>query len=242
MKLQKRSLYLQARDEILKIINNEVTFLEKLPSEQELSERLGVSRNTIREAVKALESEGYVIARHGVGTFVIRDANSIRTNIANLESSTRIITCHGYKPGTHSISTAVIPAVGRPAKELMLPETAGIFYLERVRTANGRPVVYVEDYIAHESGMEHKYLEGRHESLLDFLISFGHTVSFSVCNISAVISSDLVMDKLMLPKPAALLQLSQIHHTTTGKPILYSDSYYDCSVFEFSVIRKASGA
>jgi DNA-binding GntR family transcriptional regulator len=49
------------------------------------------------------------------------------------------------------------------------------------------------------------------------------------------------MDKLALHQPTALLQLSQTHHTITGLPVLYSDSYFVCSAFEFSVIRKAVG-
>jgi len=240
MKLYKRSLYLQARDQILDIINSESEFMAKLPSEQELADRLDVSRNTIREAIKVLESEGYVIARHGIGTFVIRDKDNIRTNIANLDSSTKIIACHGYKPGTHSVSTAVTPATDRAARELKLKEDDRIFYIERVRTADGKPVVYVEDYIPYSDGMEKKYLHEYHESLLAFLNSFNYGVSFAVCNISATISNEIVMDKLALTQPTALLQLSQTHHTAIGRPVLYSDSYYVCSAFEFSVIRKAT--
>ncbi|WP_158896043.1 FadR/GntR family transcriptional regulator [Amycolatopsis anabasis] len=45
---------------------------EKLPSERELAERLGVSRVTLREAIRALADAGYVESRRGRygGTFV----------------------------------------------------------------------------------------------------------------------------------------------------------------------------
>ena len=43
---------------------------EQLPSEKELSVKLGISRSTLREALLNLEQEGIVIRRHGVGTFV----------------------------------------------------------------------------------------------------------------------------------------------------------------------------
>lgn len=43
---------------------------DKLPTETELSETLGVSRITIREAVKLLCSEGALEIRRGIGTFV----------------------------------------------------------------------------------------------------------------------------------------------------------------------------
>jgi len=43
---------------------------DKLPSEVELAKFFGVSRATLREAMRILEEEGYVIRKHGIGTFV----------------------------------------------------------------------------------------------------------------------------------------------------------------------------
>ncbi len=46
--------------------------LERLPGEMSLSEKLGVSRATIREAIRILEYEGITRTLHGSGTFVIK--------------------------------------------------------------------------------------------------------------------------------------------------------------------------
>ena len=43
---------------------------DKLPNEYELSESLGVSRNTVREALKVLASRNIVMIRQGAGTFI----------------------------------------------------------------------------------------------------------------------------------------------------------------------------
>lgn len=43
---------------------------DRLPPERELAEKLGVSRNSLREAIRALEVLGVVEVRHGDGTFV----------------------------------------------------------------------------------------------------------------------------------------------------------------------------
>lgn len=45
----------------------------RLPTEQELTEALGVSRTVVREAVAALRAEGLIETRQGVGAFVARD-------------------------------------------------------------------------------------------------------------------------------------------------------------------------
>ncbi len=46
---------------------------QKLPGENALSERLRVSRNTLREAIKVLASRGILEVYRGKGTFVARD-------------------------------------------------------------------------------------------------------------------------------------------------------------------------
>jgi GntR family transcriptional repressor for pyruvate dehydrogenase complex len=43
---------------------------DKLPSERELAESLGVSRNSVREAIRALEALDVIEVRHGDGTFI----------------------------------------------------------------------------------------------------------------------------------------------------------------------------
>ncbi|RWJ60454.1 MAG: phosphonate metabolism transcriptional regulator PhnF [Mesorhizobium sp.] len=45
----------------------------RLPGDFVLAERFGVNRHTVRNAIKALESEGALRVQHGVGTFVAED-------------------------------------------------------------------------------------------------------------------------------------------------------------------------
>ena len=49
---------------------------EKLPNEVELSQRLGVSRATLREALRALTTQGVLEVRRGKGTFVSEQAGA----------------------------------------------------------------------------------------------------------------------------------------------------------------------
>ncbi|MCA0987304.1 GntR family transcriptional regulator [Guptibacillus algicola] len=239
MKLATRSLYLQARDMIFDLINDNLEPMDKIPSEQKLSKELGVSRNTIREAIRTLEQEGFLFSRQGVGTFVIGSKNSLKTNISTLESSTNIIKAHGYNPGTVNVHSSVQSVSPEMKKTLSLNEDEEkIFYIERVRTANNDPVVYVEDYVPYRLGMENEYQEIYYESLLDFLENFDLNVSFSVCSIKAVISDDKIASKLELKEQCALLLLKQTHYSNTGQPVLYSDSYYLSDNFEFNAIRK----
>ncbi|NWD25697.1 FadR family transcriptional regulator [Pseudomonas yamanorum] len=63
--------------------------LTKLPAERRFAEELGVARITLREALKILESEGYLEVRRGVsgGTFIVAEPRLIEINIAQLNRS-----------------------------------------------------------------------------------------------------------------------------------------------------------
>ncbi len=59
---------------------------ERLLSEPELARQLGVSRATLREAMRTFEGQGLIRRRQGVGTFVVDHPNVIDTGLEVLES------------------------------------------------------------------------------------------------------------------------------------------------------------
>lgn len=68
---KRKKLYEEIVDQIIALIQvKQLQAGDKLPSERELSEELGVSRTVLREAIKALEERELVEVRHGSGTFV----------------------------------------------------------------------------------------------------------------------------------------------------------------------------
>jgi len=69
--LRQASLTMRIRDEIVRFLGDRrLKPNDRLPSERELANLLGVSRPSVREAVRALESEGRLVVRHGQGVFV----------------------------------------------------------------------------------------------------------------------------------------------------------------------------
>lgn len=214
--------------------------MSQLPSEQKLASQLGVSRNTVREALKTLENEGLVISRHGVGTFVTRynGSENIRYNIATLDSTTKIITDHGYIPGTKSIYYDVRMISNNNISKIFGSDTpVKILYIERVRTANKNPIIFVEDYIPYRDGMLEEYSKMKNDSLFSFINKY-NTVSFANCSIHTMISDERLMEKLELDEPKSLLLLQQIHYSSRGIPVFYSDSYFLTDKLEFNLIRR----
>jgi GntR family transcriptional repressor for pyruvate dehydrogenase complex len=75
------------------IASGEISPGNRLPTEQQLAERFGVSRNVVREAIAQLRADGVVEARQGIGAFVLapEQRSAIRIdgealkNIENME-------------------------------------------------------------------------------------------------------------------------------------------------------------
>ena len=72
---------------------------DRLPTEPKLAKELGVSRATLREALKQLESEGAISRVHGLGTFVATTEPSITLDISVPRSVSRLIKSLGLMSG-----------------------------------------------------------------------------------------------------------------------------------------------
>ena len=71
-KVDKQLLAVQVEDELLQyIIKEPVEIGQKIPNEYRLAELFGVSRSTVREAVKSLATRGILEVRRGSGTYVV---------------------------------------------------------------------------------------------------------------------------------------------------------------------------
>lgn len=236
--INNKTLSAQVKNVLIDMIKD-MEFMSKLPSEQKLAEQFGVSRNTVHEALKALEYQGLVIFRRGTGTFVTKYSSSenIRYNISTLDSTTKIISEHGYTPGTKELKFEIKVAPTTVSKKLGSNEPLKVLYIERVRTADGKPIIYVEDYIRYTDGMLEDFEKNLDMALLKFLEAY-NPISFSNCSIHSVISNRKLMDKLSLTEEKALLLLEQIHYSSKGDPIFYSDSFFLTGEIEFNLIRR----
>ena len=77
--MEKKNLSQKTAERLYNMIAVEKTLVpgDKLPNEVELSQMLGVSRTTLREALRALASQGLLEARRGRGTFVSQGAAQV---------------------------------------------------------------------------------------------------------------------------------------------------------------------
>ena len=117
----------------------------RLPSEPKLAEELGVSRATVRDALRSLEQEGLVRRVHGSGTYVAhpRVPNSLDMNFG----VTAAIRQGGCAPASSKRDTGSKPVPSSEAQRLGLDPGEDVLVIDRVRTADDRPVVASRDVL-----------------------------------------------------------------------------------------------
>lgn len=211
----------------------------QLPTENELVEMLNVSRTVVREALRALEVDGLITRRHGVGTFVRKQP--ILKNLSFNFGITEMIESAGLKPGTSHIAIRTEEAGDEMAEQLNVPPGSPLVTIERVRTADGQPVVFSLDTVA-ESRLQGVDLDPKRllgESIYNLLqLEFGQVIEYGVARILPATAPDDVADKLGLPRGATVLYIVQTDYSPTDEPLLYSREYHLPDAFDFVIWRR----
>lgn len=108
-----------------------------LPTERDISARHGVSRNTVRQALNALESLGNVYRVQGAGTFV---ASQVISKSLTLTSFTEDMHARELRPESQLLNADRVPAGARVAERLGLAPQDEVFRIARLRLADGAPM------------------------------------------------------------------------------------------------------
>lgn len=127
------------------IINNENIVGEMLPPEPDLCKRFGVSRITIRNAVRLLSENGYVSVRQGIGTKIIY--NSVRQDFNGITSVTETFRRQGYDVKTENLVINTITASARLVNDFQITVGSSLLRIQRVQVANGKPVAIMINYL-----------------------------------------------------------------------------------------------
>ena len=211
----------------------------QLPTEAELCQLLGVSRTVVREALRVLEEDGLVARRHGVGTFV-RD-HPILKNLNFNFGITEMIESAGLNPGTSYFAIRPEAADQEKAEQLRVPVGTALITVERVRTADGRLVVYSLDTFT-ESLIRRADIDPqllRSQSIYDMLqSSLGQVIEYGIARLIPVTAPDFVAEKLELPPNSLTLYIVQTDYSPDDEPLVYSQEYHLPDAFDFIVWRR----
>ena len=237
MTVRRPTLVDQVRQSLVELITtDEVQVGDRLPNEQELSEKFSVSRGTIREASRALIDAGYLSRRHGTGTFVLRRPNRHAMDL-NL-SYTSMIQDAGYTASARVIrQTRELPDK-ETREHLQLEEDDEVILVERIRFADDRPVVYSLDSVPVRI-IPSSHLGQVGPSIFEFLEGIKRGARNGRARILPVLATAVESEHLMVPVGVPLLFIDEVDYDGLGSPVLVSREWHTSDVFEMWVNRRA---
>jgi GntR family transcriptional regulator len=212
---------------------------EQLPSEPDLARRLGVSRATLREAMRTFETQGLIRRQQGVGTFVLRPAHILDSGLEVLESIETLAERIGLKVSLGDFKIFTRPANQEEGEALGVETGVEVTHISRVILAEGRPVAYLIDILPPDVLAPVDLESNFSGSVLDLLIQRGDPqLVSSHCEIGAVAASSEIARALNIQRGDALLRFVSRLYSVEGRAIDYSFSYFLPGYFRFHVIRE----
>jgi GntR family transcriptional regulator len=214
----------------------------KLLSEPELALQLGVSRATLREAMRAFEEQGLIRRRQGVGTFVVRHQQIIDTGVEVLESIESIAARMGLQVSMGMLNIEHLDADPEQAGMFARPVGTPLVRLTRVINAEERPVAYLIDMLPVEILPDNGLKEGFTGSVLDWLLKRGTPqLDHSKTEIQAVAAPSDIARALQIQRGDVLLKFTAKLYTAGGNLVDHSSSYHLPGYFRFHVVRRVKG-
>jgi len=212
---------------------------EKLPPEPELASMLKVSRNSLREAVIALQNSGLLVRRRGIGTFVTAEHLLLDVGIERLTGIAEFIGEQGHA----SASTLKRFEFGiRDRKALLrldLDPRHELLLIETIKHSDANPVAVCMDYLPVDAMRRRPTPEDFIDSIFEELQRhFGIDIRFADCTIHAVAAERMQAEYLGLRVGTPLLLLDQVHFDASGNRVLYSKSYFPSEKLIFRMIRR----
>jgi GntR family transcriptional regulator len=214
---------------------------EKLPSEPALAKILGVSRATLREAMRTFETEGLIRRKQGVGTFVVHPLQVIDTGLEVLESIETMAKRIGLHVSMGELNWEKRLATDAEAENLHISAEDSVIMLTRVIHVGNRPVAYLVDILPDNVFSENDLKDSFKGSVLDLLIQRGEpALANSRCDIQAIAANNQVARALGIQRGDVLTKFESVLLSTTGKVVDYSLSYFLPGTFRFHVVRKVA--
>lgn len=214
-------VYRQIRD----VLINEIEALYKpgdlLPPENELAERFGVNRHTLRRAVDELVAEGFVERHHGKGVFILEPA--INYAIGTKTRFTELLESLGHTTASRVLRKQLIPARSGVASRLQILEGDPVIFIETLREVENKPFCIISHFLPasvcpdimddYEKGSLHEFLK-KHCDI---------ELKRSESLISAVLPEANDAGLLNMSKNAPVLRVKSVNlDIKSGKPVEYA--------------------
>ncbi|MBD5785837.1 GntR family transcriptional regulator [Cellulosimicrobium terreum] len=213
--------YLAVRAYLADLVAGELEVGDAVPSERSLTEKFGVSRMTVRQAIDALVNEGVLERSQGRGTFVAPPRTDFEMRLTTFGEEARR---RGMEPGSEVLETEVAPAPSSVAEALDRDDGSAMHHVVRLRSADGRPMSVEEAWIPLDLAPD-LLDDGVPESLYGELRRRGLAPTWGEDTITA--SDATTQEQKLLEMRGSRAVMRTVRRTFSDEgPLMYSRSAY----------------
>ena len=225
-------MYIKIHNQIKRDVENHVYKVgDRIPAERQLAVKFGVSRMTLRQAIKTLEEEGILERRLGSGTYVA--SQKVQEKMSVIMSFTEITQANGQIPSSKLISYQI----GKPSlsekERLNLNPDSEVLRMERIRFADETPICYEVVTIPYHL-VENLSKDDISTHLYETLNKNGYRIGRVTEHISAAVANENDARLLNAKKGEALITRRQVTELSNGQPFEYTRARYVAERFEFT--------
>ncbi len=225
-------MYIKIHNQIKRDVENHVYKVgDRIPAERQLAVKFGVSRMTLRQAIKTLEEEGILERRLGSGTYVA--SQKVQEKMSGIMSFTEITQANGQIPSSKLISYQI----GKPSlsekERLNLNPDSEVLRMERIRFADETPICYEVVTIPYHL-VENLSKDDISTHLYETLNKNGYRIGRVTEHISAAVANENDARLLNAKKGEALITRRQVTELSNGQPFEYTRARYVAERFEFT--------
>ena len=203
-----------------------------LPKEVDLANQLGISRNTVRQAINRMVINGILVRKKGVGTTVAQQR--ISTRLDSWYSFSDEMTTQGVAFTNLDIRASLDHADNHLADLFKIAPGRELVRLERLRGRDGAPVVYFISWFHPRLNLTPN--EDFSRQLYQIIEERSSTVPHeSQENITAVEADDSMAEKLKIGAGKPVLFRERRVHDAGGRPFEYNLGYYRADKFTYSI-------
>ena len=199
----------------------------KLDSELDLAEHLGISRPTMRAAIKQLVDKGLLIRKRGIGTTVapkpVRRAVALTSLYDDLKES-------GREPETRVLALEETLCAPEIAEQLGLGPAAPVLRFDRLRVAGSDPIALMHNVVP-VGLLEIEKVDLERTGLYDLFRRSGIAPHVATQRVGARKANDVEAELLEMEPGDPVLTMVRTAYDTAGRPIEYGSHSYPAETY-----------
>ncbi len=205
----------------------------QLPSENELAERHGLSRATVRHALDELAREGRIYTQKGVGSFA--PARRVEQDLTALVSTTEDMRKRGWNLVTQVLGLQRRAASGGVAAALGLAPATAVFELRRLRIVDDAPLSLQTTYLPVSlcPTLEQDDLTGSLYHLLESRYSLRLWTARETVRARSATNEEA--EALAVPPGSPVLYAERTTYAADGQPVEYLEAVWRGDRYDFKV-------